>query len=372
VILFQEPLLAELCGAGFTKAPRGKYYELRFPRLTKVYRASSRPWSDGVTIQDLCQIARQSIGRDRSNKDVDDWTKEVWGNVASPGIKCEKRRRKKVVDWVEKLRMIDNSERNKRQKGLDSSPYPSLRGDNDMVVPKGTRNGVDRPVSGLKPLGPILNLLHIPPPPNPVWASPQGVVRRDNFTRLPVSPMRRRLATSSASSLSPFDALFGTKDFAEDSQKLTFLGNHMPAISLPVHPTSNAYSSKSIIKFVQDAFVWFAQPCNAPRPYWRPPIKDLLVGANRVHSLESLLVGCGWEDAVSSRMKFGVIFVDDSTFDGQCWKEYALKTLQERHMLLEPDTKRKRIWVFDAKLLAFDALERTEGDVDGLASWIFD
>jgi hypothetical protein len=68
-------------------------------------------------------------------------------------------------------------------------------------------------------------------------------------------------------------------------------------------------------------------------------------------------------------MKYGVIFVDDSTTDGKSWKEYALKTLQERHA---PDAGRNQIWMFDVKMLGFDALETTEGEVERLAIWRFD
>jgi hypothetical protein len=65
----------------------------------------------------------------------------------------------------------------------------------------------------------------------------------------------------------------------------------------------------------------------------------------------------------SCRIKYGVVFVDDSTSHGRSWKDYALTRLQERHASLAPDMKRSGIWVFDAKLLGFDGLEMTEGEV---------
>lgn len=72
-------------------------------------------------------------------------------------------------------------------------------------------------------------------------------------------------------------------------------------------------------------------------------------------------------------MKHGVVFVDQSTsYGGRSWKEYTLKTLQERHALLTPATRRNPIWVFDVVLLGFDALETTEGDVRQLALCRFD
>jgi DNA ligase-4 len=349
-----------------------------------------------VTLQDLHKIARQSIGRDRSAKDVDDWTKEIWGNVASPGIRSEKKRKERVDEWVETLGMVDGigQVKNKRLKGLDSSPCPSPRRGNH-IGPKRTRtigaNMHNRPVLGAKPLGLMLNLaesLPTPPPSDPLRGSLWRGVREnsDNF----VEPkIRWQLGTpSSTPDASTFKALSQQTAghvsvmFKENGQKPNFRDDLMHPISiispptrqietqLPTHPTStsNVYASRPIIKFVQDAYVWFAQPCNAPRPTWRPPTKDLLVGATRLHSLESLLAGCGWQagGAVPSRIKRGVVFIDESTSDRKSWKEYALKTLQERHALLAPQTTRKQIWVFDAKLLGLDT---NEGEVDGQAVW---
>jgi hypothetical protein len=75
----------------------------------------------------------------------------------------------------------------------------------------------------------------------------------------------------------------------------------------------------------------------------------------------------------SRRIKYRVVFVDDSTSHGRSWKDYALTTLQERHASLAPDMKRSGIWVFDAKLLGFDELEMTEGsEVERLAVMRFD
>jgi len=350
-----------------------------------------------VTLQDLHKIARQSIGRDRSTKDVDDWTKEVWGNVASPGVRCEKKRKEREIGWTEKLGVVDGKTKNKKLKGLDSSPCPSPLRDNDRG-PRATTNVVDRPALGLKQLGPMFNLaesMPTPPPSNPGRGSPRRAVLENKD---PPSPLRRRLAKPRAppsSALSPSNALprrtSGPRDILRKKDKLSFAEKLMPPIpistpparriesQLPTPPSStdsnrNAYASKPMIRFLRDAFVWFAQPCNAPRPAWRPPTKDLLVGATQLHSLESLLAGCGWQvnGTASNRMKYGVVFVDDSSTHGKSWKEYASKTLQERHALLTSDARRNQVWVFDVKLLGFDALETTEGEVEQLAIWRFD
>lgn len=143
-----------------------------------------------------------------------------------------------------------------------------------------------------------------------------------------------------------------------------------PTSPAGVDPNKNIYKLRPMVKFLREAFVWFAQPYNSPRPVWRPPTSDLLAASSHLHSLESLLLGCGWEAGnVVSQMKYGVVFVDDSTVDGKSWNEYTMKTLGERHRSLA-GTSVMPIWVFDAKLLGFEALEKTE-EVEGLALWRF-
>ncbi|KAJ7180474.1 hypothetical protein C8R46DRAFT_1069579 [Mycena filopes] len=101
--ILREPLLAELYGAGFTKSPGSRHYELRFPRLTKIFRTGERSWRDGVTLQDLHQVARDIVGRDRSNKDIDDCVNTMWGKPVSPGVGDSLKRKRLADDWEEKL-----------------------------------------------------------------------------------------------------------------------------------------------------------------------------------------------------------------------------------------------------------------------------
>ncbi|EIW79187.1 DNA ligase/mRNA capping enzyme [Coniophora puteana RWD-64-598 SS2] len=120
----RQPLLAELCGAGFTKSSQSKYYELRFPRITKVFRPAERHWREGLSLRDLDSIALDSVGKDRVHKDIDDWGKGVWGKVASPGVKCTPKRERTRDEWEHKLEQLDM--RSKRRRGasepLEFSP----------------------------------------------------------------------------------------------------------------------------------------------------------------------------------------------------------------------------------------------------------
>ncbi|KAI0080151.1 hypothetical protein K474DRAFT_1704941 [Panus rudis PR-1116 ss-1] len=131
-ILLCKPLLGEVFGAGYTKAPRSKYYELRFPRLIKVYRISERnPLTpgQGTTLEEYQRIARYSVGKDRPGKDVDDWCKHAWSEAAvlspiSPSVRSAEKRKVREEEWLLKLRVVDEvalRQANKRRKTVTIS-----------------------------------------------------------------------------------------------------------------------------------------------------------------------------------------------------------------------------------------------------------
>ncbi|TFK71618.1 DNA ligase/mRNA capping enzyme [Pluteus cervinus] len=108
-ILLSQPLLVELFGAGFTKSPGSGHYELRFPRITKVYRAIERSWLEAVNLHDLHRIALECIGRDRSVKEVDDWCNSLWGKPTSPSAKSVLKRKRTAERWQLKLARLDGT-----------------------------------------------------------------------------------------------------------------------------------------------------------------------------------------------------------------------------------------------------------------------
>ncbi|ORX37868.1 hypothetical protein BD324DRAFT_650411 [Kockovaella imperatae] len=61
-ILFEKPLCAEIMGAGFLKLPSSQLYELRFPRLQKIFDPSERSYADALTSTALIAAAHQSLG----------------------------------------------------------------------------------------------------------------------------------------------------------------------------------------------------------------------------------------------------------------------------------------------------------------------
>ncbi|KAJ7050474.1 hypothetical protein C8F01DRAFT_1067664 [Mycena amicta] len=110
-----NPLLCELLGAGFTKSPKSRSYELRFPRIAKLFRPHQRHWNEGVTLNALHLIARESMSRDRSDKDLDDWGNAAWNKPVSPA--AAQKRKATTEKWHDKL---ISHPKNRRRKSLHS------------------------------------------------------------------------------------------------------------------------------------------------------------------------------------------------------------------------------------------------------------
>jgi DNA ligase-4 len=53
------------------------------------------------------KIALESIGRDRSDKDISDWANVTWGKLASPKATCPIRRKSKTDYWESRLAQLD-------------------------------------------------------------------------------------------------------------------------------------------------------------------------------------------------------------------------------------------------------------------------
>ncbi|KAG1741125.1 DNA ligase/mRNA capping enzyme [Suillus lakei] len=122
-VFVRNPILVELCGAGFTKAPQSKYYELRFPRITKPFRPSERSYMECLTLRGLQTIAYEAVGRQDHDaakyKDLDDWGRGLWGKLADDTVEEQRRelkRQRSIACWEEKLENIDRERSRKRRK----------------------------------------------------------------------------------------------------------------------------------------------------------------------------------------------------------------------------------------------------------------
>lgn len=302
----------------------------------------------------------------------------MWGKVASPGVRCEKKRKSNEATWLEKLGVVDGIVRNKRAKILNPPPCPSPSYRKGLGL-EDPADDEDQPTLDMKTLGPVSNLKS---PFTPPYHSMPGRTIQDEEDKtfdLTSLPSERRLKMPQNLSLYEYSwQLSGIVNRINTTpkRKLTQSAFHLakefatPPQTLPTPPVSadskNVYGSKPIVRFLRDAFVWFAQPFNSPRPTWRPATQNFLAASSRLHSLESLMLGCGWQGGVAGRMKYGVVFVDDSSASGKSWKAYALKMLQDKHASLAPGISVMPIWVFESNVLGFEALEKVV-DVEALA-----
>ncbi|KAJ7777837.1 hypothetical protein DFH07DRAFT_796301, partial [Mycena maculata] len=273
--LLREPLLAELFGAGFTKSPGSGHYELRFPRITKIFRTGERSWRDGINLQTLHQVARDSLCKDRSDKDLNDWGNTLWGKPVSPGASSK---RKAVTDELEEKLIADDRKAAKKRGWTEFDA---------RILSTWARSGTAGPAHPRpQPLASRTNLGNSQIPSVPLGAAPQ-TTPLDSLSKARVYP-------------SP-----GSPPLAADQD---------PARK---PPSTAAKHQDSISAVLADALVFVAAQNPIARQRWK-----LMIPSERVApSLESLLVGCGWglenTPPPSPGMQRGVIVLDDGDESAQ-------------------------------------------------------
>lgn len=276
---------------------------MRFPRLTKVYRKGERDWKDAVNLQELHKIACEVIGRDNADKSARDICNRLWGKVASPSAKSLLKRKATKDLWEERLAALD-----------------------------GRRLSREKTIS--------------------VTVGPSTPVLRKNVACPPLAIKTNTMNIASSSRLPSPGPLSGFPI------QVLSLG---PERSLPEAPFPPCKVSDGDLRFpgmifIQGSLVWFAD--------WRISVsaslalKKAVPRLRRLHSVESLLLGCGWHadspEAIS--VERGVVFVDDT----MGWRDTVLGLIEERRSKLSPNRPRKTIWIFDIHTWDFER-EDVEG-----------
>lgn len=333
--------------------------------MTKYHRTSERPWTQGVKVEDFQRIARESVGKDRPNKDVDDWCNSVWGKPSSPGMRCPAKKRAREQEWVDKLAKADGKSRVKARR-LDFAPIQGASKDAENV------NKMQQPTSptrrGLAAFGSVTNVLRTLtkqtsprepratdqlPTPLPS-ANPSRGLALENECRVVGSPVR---FPSSSGSAAPGQHTPVRKQLAEAEESVSSLivksTLQSPIVTIPK-------TTCTIRTFLQDAVVLLARDTTTPRPSWRASSRTVIPHGQQVQSLDSLLIACEWSPGVlSSRWaKYGVIFVDDSD-PGLHWTDATLKSLLERRtdLIRTGKTSLKPIFILGLSMLRHDVLE---------------
>ncbi|GBE86340.1 predicted protein [Sparassis crispa] len=388
-VLLRQPVLAEVFGAGFTKAPQNKFYELRFPRISKVFRPSERSWTEGTTLEEFQSIARESVGRDRPNKDVDDWCNELWGKPRSPGVDCPRKRKNTEAAWESKLALVDQKQNHKRARKIEI--HSRARADDSLPHrPRRVREteNVGSPAAGpsgcsptLRAFGSVTNIARDPVTQILLAPSPANVQDEEPSAD-------RRPSTSSVAVNSP-GAL-------ECPPATPILGHAAPPNSCMDHPRlwhcaalsstdasvfgckqGNRGFSTQLSALLENAVIWLAKPSNSSRPSQRAPSRLALPEGQLVHGLESFLQACGWNTADNNTCNWaerGIVFVEEGIIETRAedWMEYPLKTLLSRRALLVSlgmAARCKPVWVFGVGVLDSHKLRNQdqEGDLENRA-----
>lgn len=328
-------MLAELFGAGFTKAPQSKvrhicvmllsyqlisrkHYELRFPRISKIHRERERDWRDCVDLEKIHDIALNIVGRDRSTKDLDDWGNRLWGKPVSPSVNCPLKRKATADMWEEKLAQWDRKTKNCR------TPSPPHRYRENNLKHE-TKKRLFRPTP--PPFIAMTNTLNdIPQQYLPTFKQ-QSLIPSPSG---PPSPLSKQ---------SP--AAVHNPNVVNDSADEI----HAQIIDKPV-PGPEALIIGE--EFLHNSLVWFARPisarfrkhCSACSSWKKAALE------HKIHALESFLIACGWGTSpASSGVLRGVIVVNEH--DATQMKEMALKRLKECSQSVEFRQHRRVLWVFN-------------------------
>ncbi|KAG7443683.1 uncharacterized protein BT62DRAFT_325260 [Guyanagaster necrorhizus] len=288
--LLRCPLLVEVMGANFTKSEGCNEYELRFPRILKVYRPAERSWRDGVNRKELCEIARKAVGRDSKYKDIEDEARTIWNLPTSPSARSSERREARIAMYEKKL--LDRDRKRKGNAGFDSLPTKRSRKSDTIATVAASSPRV--------PLRMTTNVVHLE---SPIVGPPTPQSLESQRTKASPSPLLQLEGDSEA-------------------------------------------------EFLQESLIFFVKhPSCADSLPFAPQWKKLVPYHCRVHALSSLLDGCGWqadsEQRFSPWAKRGVIIIDKSRSAARDWEAYVNESMAKRKMSLPT---RKPIWVFDGSL----------------------
>ncbi|KAG2011553.1 DNA ligase I [Coprinopsis cinerea AmutBmut pab1-1] len=310
-IVLQQPLLVALFGAGFTKAPGSRFYELRFPRIEKLYRPAERSWKDAVDLRTLHDIACESVGRDRADKDIDDWAKELFNVPAASGAKCPLKREQMARMWEERLRAMDMgledpglkpvaTKRSRRQEGEEVEAEEEVESASPVKKPR------------IEPAEPVAKVesVHVGASPHPP-SSPLAIVT-NQILGPPSTPATRLGPLPTPSTSSPTRRVSRREERGTLPLTSPQFGP-TPPTSSPVPPPSSQNEVQPIIEqeplLLDGAHVSFTNPRTTCRTCRL--LRKQLPSDRKIHSIDSLLFACGWvSQPAGPYMDKGAIIVD--------------------------------------------------------------
>jgi len=215
-----------------------------------------------MDLEALHQIARTSVGRDRAHKDLDDWCSGLFQKNASPSINSALKRKERTELWEGKLAQL---ERKKARQEFSPNPLIKARTEKAAECVSSVCH------SGSGPLVLKTNVFRSPEP-----SSSAGMISQPPVLRTG-QPHR-----------------------------------------LPSPPKSPEKAGSSTVMPVESAVAWFAKPTGKPCSSYLK-WKKRFPREQRLHSLSSLLAGCGWTGEVAV-IKQGVVVIDKCDEGGEKWE----------------------------------------------------
>ncbi|KAI0051858.1 hypothetical protein FA95DRAFT_1533769 [Auriscalpium vulgare] len=423
-LMLEKPLLAELYGGGFTKTDGGKYYELRWPRMTKVHRSIERSWEEGATLEKVQQIAHDVVGCDSTDKDVEDIVSALWGKPVKESVRSPTRRRISMLEWLSKMEVADGihakapltseTPRNvatigQRDKGI-SDMVPASGGDEQgpMRIKGGATHVLARPLGShhLKSMTNIatnapLTPMATPSPslassmgsprtkrrasvdennpkehPSPVASAlttpPQKKRRVDDLATPPTSAPRvgfmteeRRKALAAAFSAPPRPVVHPSPSSSDGGSS-----------SIPTPWPSRRQEARRFNQFLNNCWVWLGQPKDHVRLHNERPTYDVVPSDRHIKDMASFLEKCGWGSTdidieADDTAERGVMLVNCGSVRWyETWvdKAAAMKVLQKRSEAddIRPPGERKEIWLIDSWIMNYGELEARRGRYEKL------
>ena len=107
--------------------------------MTKAYRRRERTWRECISLEEFQHIARETVGRERPDKEADDWCKGLFGKVASPGVKDPLRKRQREAVILADLERIEERHRDGGRKAQDHNSKKRKRAVDPGVHPPDDR-----------------------------------------------------------------------------------------------------------------------------------------------------------------------------------------------------------------------------------------
>ncbi|KAF8202116.1 hypothetical protein BJ912DRAFT_943800 [Pholiota molesta] len=341
-VILRTPLLAELFGAGFTKAAHSQHYELRFPRIQKLHRSSERSWKDAVSLEELHDIACESVGRECASKEANDAVKEMFRVSVSPGINSDVRyeaRMRKAYNALAKSEGVPPSSIVLDKPVMqiqspcftslsDSKAAPTTPPSSRQLRPLGSKTNIFQKAEGSYQQTTVIvpeevkstMRLTIPRPPmTPPGSSPPVMAVKRPASHKAPKPLRpqkkAKITHSSPENLHPPPDTTAASAYAPSSSTVT-----------PAAPQQSLFPSDIDC---DSTLVFFAKPGSKPCAVYNARKARMVV--RPLHSIQALLAGCGWT-ANRLDVEFtqkGIIIIDecDPSGDGKRWQAAILGML---------------------------------------------